>query len=497
MAGKSGLLGGESISQYLNDLKTDIQNLYLRDSVPWIVGYSGGKDSTAVLQLVWYAISDLPKDKLLKPIHIISTDTLVENPIVASWVENSHKAIKKASALNTLPFYPHRLMPEVSNTFWVNLIGKGYPAPRHKFRWCTERLKIKPSNKFIMDVTKESGESILVLGARKTESSTRSAVMKKHEKNRVTDKLSPSGSLVGCNIFTPIEDWTNDDVWMYLMQFKNPWGYHNQDLLTMYQGASPDGECPLVVDSSTPSCGDSRFGCWVCTLVEKDKSMSAMIQNDAEKEWMAPLLAIRNALDFRLMGNGDTDNSASDRHLRDFRRMNGKVSFMGEGERLRVIPGPYTQESRANWLKMLLEAQKLIQNTGPAYVKDIELITVEELNEIRRIWLFEKNETEDLLPSIYEKIFEKSFQKGLSDFTRAIDTKHIRDLKEHLKNEPHIFEVIRNSLNAHEVFRYKRSGKKPKDFTEDFLQQSLTRNADEAVKNETEVRNSVQLLSKD
>ena len=65
----------------------------------------------------------------------------------------------------------------------------------------------------------------------------------------------------------------------------------------MYQGASPDGECPLVVDASTPSCGDSRFGCWVCTLVDKDKSMSAMIQNDEEKEWMLPLLELRNDLD--------------------------------------------------------------------------------------------------------------------------------------------------------------------------------------------------------
>lgn len=496
MPGQSGLLGGESIGQILDDLKNDIQTLYLRDNVPWIVGYSGGKDSTAVLQLVWSAISNLPKDKLHKPIHIISTDTLVENPIVASWVENSHKAIQRASASNSLPFYPHRLMPEVSNTFWVNLIGKGYPAPRHKFRWCTERLKIKPSNKFIMDVTKQSGESVLVLGARKTESSTRSAVMKKHERNRVTDKLSPSGSLTGCNIFTPIETWTNDDVWMYLMQYKNPWGYNNQDLLTMYQGASPDGECPLVVDSSTPSCGDSRFGCWVCTLVEKDKSMSAMIQNDAEKEWMAPLLAIRNALDFRLMNNSDAESSASDRHLRDFRRMNGKVSFMGEGEKIRVIPGPYTQESRAMWLKMLLEAQYHIRNTGPDYVKDITLITAEELNAIRRIWLFEKNETEDLLPFIYEEVFKKPFEEGSSDFTRAIDTKYIRRLKERLADKPQIFEIVRNSLNVHEVFRYKRTGKKPRDFTLDFLQQSLVRSADEAVRNETELRKSIEDLSK-
>lgn len=495
MPGQSGLLGSHSIENVLKELKNEIQTLYLRDNVPWIVGYSGGKDSTAVLQLVWSAISELPKNKRLKPIHIISTDTLVENPIVASWVENSHKAIQRASNSFSLPFYPHRLMPDISNTFWVNLIGKGYPAPRHKFRWCTERLKIKPSNKFIMDVTKQSGESILVLGARKTESSTRSAVMKKHEKNRVTDKVSPSGSLTGCNIFTPIETWTNDDVWMYLMQYKNPWGYNNQDLLTMYQGASPDGECPLVVDSSTPSCGDSRFGCWVCTLVEKDKSMSAMIQNDAEKEWMTPLLEIRNALDFRLMNNSDSETSASDRHLRDFRRMNGKVSFMGEGEKMRVIPGPYTQESRAMWLRMLLEAQFHIRKSGPEYVKDITLITNEELIEIRRIWLFEKNETEDLLPVIYEEVLKEPFEMGSSDFTRALDIKYIRELKKRLADKPHIFEIVRNSLNAHEVFRYKRTGKKPRDFTHEFLQQSLIRNAEDAVSNEAELRNSIKNLS--
>ena len=98
----------------------------------------------------------------------------------------------------------------------------------------------------------------------------------------------------------------------------------------MYQGASPDGECPLVVDSSTPSCGDSRFGCWVCTLVDKDKSMQAMIQNDDEKEWMLPLLELRNELDV-----------ADDRPLRDFRRMTGAVQLFHK----RPIPGPYKQAS--------------------------------------------------------------------------------------------------------------------------------------------------------
>src|SRR3954454_16838605 len=148
--------------------------------------------------------------------------------------------------------------------------------------------------------------------------------MERHEAGRVRDRVSPNGKLPGSHVYTPLEDWSNDDVWTFLMHVRNPWGHDNKDLLTMYRGASPDGECPLVVDTGTPSCGDSRFGCWVCTLVEKDKSMQAMIGNDEEKEWMLPLLELRNALDV-----------PDDRHLRDFRRMNGLVQLYNK----RIIPG--------------------------------------------------------------------------------------------------------------------------------------------------------------
>ena len=179
------------------------------------------------------------------------------------------------------------------------------------------------------------------------------------------------------------------------MQFQNPWGYDNKDLLGMYQGASPDGECPLVVDTSTPSCGDSRFrlfGCWVCTLVDQDKSMQAMIRNDEEKEWMLPLLELRNRLDPPKTPEGD-------RALRDFRRMNGAVQLFHD----RPIPGPYTQEARESWLRQVIEAQRHVRASGPEIVRDIDLITVEELEAIRRIWVVEKHEIEDALPRIYEK----------------------------------------------------------------------------------------------
>jgi len=378
-------------------LQDEIRNLYTADDVPWIIGYSGGKDSTATLQLVWTAIAELPPEKRTKTVYAISTDTMVENPIVALWVANSLAIMKKSATEQCVPIQPRRLTPALADSFWVNLIGKGYPAPRHKFRWCTARLKISPSNAFINSIVSSSGEAILVLGTRKAESSARAANMMRHEKGRVRDRLSPNSSLPGSLVYSPIEDWTNDDVWFYLMQVKNPWGYNNRDLLGMYAGATDGGECPLVVDDSTPSCGDSRFGCWVCTLVDQDKSMKAMIQNDIEKEWMQPLLDIRDAMDFRRDHKGEYAENA-DYDIRDFRRMSGAVQVMSGG---RPIPGPYIQSAREEWLRQLLVAQSFIRKNGPPEVLGIELITLEELQEIRRIWVVDKHELEDSLPRIY------------------------------------------------------------------------------------------------
>ena len=395
-ASKASAFTAHGLKATLDELKAEVRELYLADDVPWIIGYSGGKDSTAVLQLTWLALADLPPEQRRKTVHVISTDTMVENPIVAMWVQKSLEILGEAAKKLSMPIQPKLLRPRTEESFWVNLIGRGYPAPRPKFRWCTERLKIKPSNRFIREVVTDNGEAILLIGARKAESVARARVLIKNQKYRVRDRLSPSATLAGCSIYTPIEDWSNDDVWMFLMQVKNPWGISNKDLLNMYQGASPDGECPLVVDSSTPSCGDSRFGCWVCTLVDKDKSMTAMIQNDQEKEWMTPLLDLRNSLDFR-SGAGNQEES-NDHHLRDFRRMSGAIQLMQEGK---TVPGPYIQEARENWLRKLLAAQTWIRRNGPANVKNIELISLDELQEIRRLWVVEKHEMEDTLPRIY------------------------------------------------------------------------------------------------
>ncbi len=424
-------------------LESEIQELYCLDNVPWIIGYSGGKDSTAALQLVWNAISKLSVEKRQKIIYVITTDTMVENPVVSFWVTRSIQSMSKAAQDQQLPFIPKRLYPELQDRFWVNLIGKGYPAPRHKFRWCTHRLKILPSNNFINSVVSSSGEAILVLGTRKAESSSRAASMTKHEQGRIRDRLSPNAGLPGSLVYTPIEDWTNDDVWFYLMQTKNPWNHTNRDLLGMYAGATEDGECPLVIDESTPSCGSSRFGCWVCTLVEQDKSMSAMIRNDEEKEWMLPLLQIRNYLDFRTNEKGEHSENA-DRSLRDFRRMSGQIQIMSSGKE---VPGPYLQSTRTHILHLLLKAQEYIRKNGPEHAQNIELITLEELEEIRRIWVVDKHEIEDVLPAIYQQATGHDYPGNSFNDHSVLGNDAMQELSEICGDDRLHYELVRELLS--------------------------------------------------
>ncbi|WP_313655082.1 DNA phosphorothioation system sulfurtransferase DndC, partial [Planktothrix agardhii] len=356
-----GIESKNTVEQFIDAveiLTQEIQDLYLQEECPLIIGWSGGKDSTSVLQIIWNSIAALPVEQRTKTIHVITNDTLVENPIISTWVKRSLEKMQVAAKEQKMPIETHLTYPAIQDTFWVCLIGKGYPTPRQRFRWCTDRLKIQPADSFIQEVLKTNREAILVLGTRKTESIQRSMNMAKHRKRRVRDRLNTNPRRPDCLVYSPIEDWRTDEVWMYLMQWENPWGLDNKELLAMYRGATADNDCPLVVDTSTPSCGSSRFGCWVCTLVTKDKSMEAMIINDEAKEWMQPLLNLRNELD-----------PTNDRDKRDFRRIFGKVQLFErniDGEiSVEPIPGPYTKKWREHWLRRVLEAQQQIRQTAP------------------------------------------------------------------------------------------------------------------------------------
>ena len=427
-----------------------VQQLYLADSTPWVIGYSGGKDSTAILQLTWMALSSLGKKDLKKQVHVITTDTMVENPIVSSWVNASLDAINISAQSNNLPIQAHLIKPSVDESFWVNLIGRGYPAPRAKFRWCTERLKIRPTNRFIEEKINEDGEVVLLLGVRRAESSVRSSRLQKRK--TVQEDLYPHDTLANCLLYAPIEDWSNDEVWTFLMQNKNPWGATNHDLQGLYASATEDNECPVVVDTSTPSCGNSRFGCWVCTLVTEDKSMTAMVQNDVEKEWMMPMLALRNDLDYRT-----EEKRLLEKERRDFRRMSGKLSYYKDKNGVTsYIPGPYAQDARIHWLRRLLEVQKAVRDhrSTPEDVKNIKLISLEELEEIRRIWLEDKRETEDWLPEIYEEIMDDDYPGKQTFNSSPFSKEALAILRECAENELQ-YQMLRNLLDIENQFRAK------------------------------------------
>lgn len=429
----------------INDLKKEIQTLYQQDEIPWVVGYSGGKDSTAVLQLVWIAIRELPEEKRHKTIFVISTDTLVENPIVSMWVSKSLDKMAEVAKEEGLPFSVHKLTPDIKQTFWVNLVGRGYPAPRPRFRWCTDRLKISPSTEFIKSTVSKYKQAIIVLGTRKSESVARGNLMRKLDAKIDTARFRPHVTMENSMVYSPIEDWSNDDVWTFLTQVKNPWGYNNNDLLTMYQGASADGECPLVIDTSTPSCGDSRLGCWVCTMVSEDRSMTAMIRNDEEKDWMLPLLELRNELD-------PQKNPEKDKALREPRRMHGNIHILNG----KPIPGPYTRSARENWLRKVLEAQIHIRENAPLEVKDLELISIAELKEIRSMWVYEKHEFDDTLPEIYEKVTGEDYPDGEED-SRNWNQKKVSNLLKELTGENSLhYKTVNNLLSLQEQQKHRK-----------------------------------------
>jgi len=316
-----------------------------------------------------------------------------------------------------LNFEARKVSPQVTDTFWSNLIGRGYPAPTQRFRWCTERMKIQPANRFILERAAEFGEVVMVLGGRKSESASRAQVMS--SKPKVTgSRLGRHHILSRAYVYTPIEDFSTDDVWTYLLQVPSPWGSNNRDLAAMYRSAN-SGECPLVVDSTTPSCGNSRFGCWTCTVVTRDKSMEAMIDNG--EEWMLPMLEFRDWLT-------STQNPEKKHLYREHKRRTGEVLVEAhgmDGERLRglrnidqhveatqeqvlnpkLIRGPYKLDFCKQALRRLLTIQEQVRREGPN--PQMELISEAELHEIRRLWRTERQDWEDSVPQIYHEVTGK------------------------------------------------------------------------------------------
>lgn len=329
---------------------------------PWIIGYSGGRDSTLVVHLVVEMLLALAPSERLREVHIVANDTLVESPLVVGHLRSTMQRFATMARAFCLPVHVQITSPDPDQTFWVNLIGRGYPSPSRSFRWCTDRMKILPTSRYIRVQAMQSGTVILLLGVRRAESAARAARVDRYSESG--QRLNPHNDLPGCMVFRPIVDLATDEVWELLATLQPPWGGDHSALITLYRNAS-GGECPVVTQrSDAPSCGtsSSRFGCWTCTVVVKDRSLEGFV--DSGFAQFTPLLRFRDWLAAIRDEPGRRSN----------RRRNGAITIDDQGT---LVRGPFTLETRREVLDRLLAMQV---ETGT------ELLTDAEIEVIRRLW---------------------------------------------------------------------------------------------------------------
>lgn len=360
--------------------------VYQYDRRPWMIGFSGGKDSTLLCCLVMEMLQRLPADQRNKKVYIVSSDTLVENPIVRDYMHRMSHMINDVGA--ELNIQADIIYPKIEDTFWCKVIGLGYPTPEAPgFRWCTERLKIHPMNTYTLETIKNNGEVVLLLGVRKAESTYRANSIKARE---IEGKLLvPHSDIKNAYVYNPLTDIPNADVWKFLLKDDgiSPWGSDNKYLFSLYQGEHLGEEQSVIGEidkDKIPITGNSRFGCWICTMVKEDKSLKNFI--DRGERWLIPLRDYRNwMLEMRTTPGA-----------REYKRRNGAVYRKPDGS---LGEGPFTMETRQEFLRRLLQLEV---DTG------LSLITIEELKQIDIMWDNEGDLTRRKLVEIYREVTGKT-----------------------------------------------------------------------------------------
>ena len=451
--------------QVFEDVINEIMIVYKHDDRPWLIGYSGGKDSTLLVSVVYEAVRRLKPHERTKKIYVVTSDTMVENPIVGKYMHKSSEAINKNSQSEKLNIQSCMIYPEIEKTFWSLVIGLGYPTPEPPgFRWCTERLKILPMNKFVLEKIKENGEVVILLGVRKDESLARNRSISSRE---IMGKiLVPHADIENAYVYNPLTQVKNELVWEYLLRgnAQSPWGTDMKYLFQLYQGEDLGEEQSVVgeVDKEKiPITGNSRFGCWCCTIVKEDKSLQNFI-NKGSKE-LIPLRNFRNWL-VSIRQNPE---------YRDNKRRNGSVYEKANGD---LGLGPFKLSARRIILEKLL---KLEEETG------FDLISINELKMIDKMWDYEGDLSKRMLVDTYYKV--KGKRLPWDEYkTPLYDDKTIKQLNEASDKGNIPFEFISKLLLSIDKYKFYTRGKKlEKDFDKILNQGWLhIENIKEGLKNE-------------
>jgi DNA sulfur modification protein DndC len=327
-----------------------IQQEYSRASTPWFLGYSGGKDSSALLKLVFIALLHVKPRR--KPVTVVYCDTGVDIPVIRNLAVGTLHDISIEAEEYGIPIRVKCVSPELKNRYFVKVIGRGYPPPSNKFRWCTDRLRIGPVNQVLNTVP--GNRNTVLLGIRRGESVERDRTISKHDTGTGHYfRHSSNNSL----IYSPIVDYSVEEIWNTLTFNVVPNSIDVGKLWTLYQDSS--GECPIIRDPKGSPCGKGRFGCWTCTVVRKDRAVRNLVREGYTE--LAPLFHFRNWL----------AQVRDDPEYRCKKRRNGMPG-----------PGPFTLAARQEILDKLLEAQTL---------SGLPLATEEELEYITQLWDLDRN----------------------------------------------------------------------------------------------------------
>lgn len=325
-----------------------ISREYKKTNLDWTIGYSGGKDSTALLKLAYNAFSQIREHH--KIVNVVYCDTGVEIPIVKTYVENTFNKLKTESLDNNIPLNFKIITPNLEDRFFVKVIGRGYPSPTNKFRWCTDLLRVKPIQRMLKETV---DENIVLLGVRKGESKERDRIILRHYLEDVY--YFKQNNFSKAKIFSPVLHYSTDDIWESILKLKIPEGIDSELLHSLYSIVK--GDINFKVGDSTLKEG--RFGCWTCTVIRKDKAVANLISDGFSE--LKPLLSFRNWL----------------YTIRDCEKY--RCNFRRNGQ---VGKGPFTLEARNEILDKLLKAQADSQ---------INLISIEEIEHIYRLWDIDKN----------------------------------------------------------------------------------------------------------
>ncbi|SRR5712692_3090828 len=301
----------------------------------WVVTYSGGKDSTTVAILASTFLLANPEYDV--GLEVIYSDTLMEMPPLRETADAMMEHMRSAFSRSGLRARVRVVVPPVEDRFWVRLLGRGYPPPGPRFRWCTHRLKIDPANA-LLDSDGQFDNAILT-GVRFGESVSRDQNL------RLSCATGgecgqdywyfkgPTGS--NRSYYAPIVKWRTCKVWDFLVFVAPVLGWPTDKLFALYGNQ------------------DLRFGCWTCSLVRRDRTMEDIMTRPG-MENLAELHAFRNEI---IAQCRDPVNR--------LKRPNGKL---GAAVRLEV---------RRELVRRLVSLQTRL---------GIALITPEEVGAIRREW---------------------------------------------------------------------------------------------------------------